>query len=176
MKVERNENRLCWIDLETTGLDPETCSVLEVACVVTDNKLNELIYYQRVLRYDGPIAGLHPVVLEMHTKNNLWNLCAASGSNLYTCDVELSAFIEEHCLGAPLCGSTISFDRAFMKTHLPRAHEKLHYRNIDVSSFKELARRSGVEFPETPKEDIAHRALADIRNSIATLKELNPWG
>lgn len=173
--------RLLWVDLETTGLDPEHDKVLEVAAVVTEHAGNDLV---EVARFQAVTDGaryrdlwkLHPAVQAMHEKSGLWIESTLRGRPLADVASELYAFIDANAPRAQLAGSTISFDRAFMKKHLPSAHALLHYRNLDVSSLNEMARRW---FPaayatrpnaDRPKEAAAHRAMDDILESIATLR------
>lgn len=193
---------IVWLDLETTGLNPERCNILEVAAVVTDDALNEVAAYsqivyspiaQRVLEQaqaeaigkkqnmffmymmEMPAAA----VVEMHTKNGLWKE-VRYGTSLRTIDDDFATWLRTYSqhdetvdgktvkVKSPLAGNTISFDRGFMDRWMPRSHEELHYRNIDVSSLKETVKRF---FPETyarrVKTDIKpHRAMADIKESI----------
>ncbi|MGN6103517.1 MAG: oligoribonuclease [Kofleriaceae bacterium] len=202
---------LLWIDLETTGLDASTDHVLEVAAIVTDDNLDEVARFHRVVyspRADkvchalatGLVApGMHhtvaQAVVEMHAKTGLWAE-SRRGQALATVDSDLAEFIKNHAtrvderpetdpvriragyatrqtrVPPQLAGSTISFDRAFMATRLPTAERALHYRNVDVTSFNEVARRFWPAIHESrPRaDDGAHRAMVDIELSIAQLK------
>lgn len=139
---------LAWIDLETTGLDPDADWVLEVACIITDDQFNELARFHRVLYHDPAcIDSCDPSVVE-----------------------ELAEFLTPY-KGAQLAGSTISFDRSFLAEHFPLTHAKLHYRNVDVTALNELARRVWPELYEArPERKEAHRAMSDIEESIAVAK------
>lgn len=200
---------LVWTDLETTGLDPKKCSVLEVACIVTDDKLEEVARFQRVIYYpdaeklahlrgDEPedaIAalsdetGIHPRVVVMHAKNGLWDACAKSPHTRDQVDEELAAFLKSTSAvvevyvddagekktrrnTAQLAGSTISFDRGFMASDLPKALAELHYRNVDVTTLNELARRFWPSIHKTRPVDshASHRGMADIEESLAVCK------
>lgn len=201
---------LVWTDLETTGLDPRSCSVLEVAVIVTDDKLAEIARFERVISYpdaeklahlkgDEPedvIASLaaemkiHPRVVVMHAKNGLWDACAKSPHTRSQVDEELAVFlantsvVDEEYIDkttgekktwrntAQLAGSTISFDRGFMASDLPKALAVLHYRNVDVTTLNELARRFWPEIHNTRPVDshASHRGMADIEKSLAVCK------
>jgi len=180
---------LVWTDLETTGLEPEHESVLEVAVIVTDTALNEIASFTGVTNeaQHRPFARLHPKVQEMHLKNGLWAESLASRTSVEKLDVELWGWLDIVLTGhadvvdgkrvAPqLAGSTISFDRSFLRKHTPKFHELLHYRNLDVSTLNEVARRwwpavwQGRPGANGKPEDAKHRALDDIRGSIDALR------
>lgn len=165
---------LIWIDLETTGLDPERDRVLEVACVVTDDEFAEVARDRWVLKIpeDRPLGEWEPVVQQMHAKNKLIVECwedkeRQCASNV---DYKLRDFlVQRGAIGAVLAGSTVSFDRAFMRRHLPTSFGLLHYRNLDVTSINEIARRTWPEIYEArPGQDTCakHRALDDVLASI----------
>lgn len=184
---------LVWLDTETTGLDPTKHALLEVACIITDDKLQEVARFESVVGYpvgpDGKRVEFHETdefVRNMHTANGLWDdIRKAFGSGDYLgvneVDAKLAAFIRLHAVRVvtdekgrksverpQLAGSTISFDRAFMKAYLPRAEAELHYRNLDVSSLNEMARRCWPDVhkarPNNP--NVAHRAMADVEESL----------
>jgi oligoribonuclease len=170
---------LARIDLETTGLDPRKDRVLEVACIVTDDALNELGRWHEVVRPYGWEVGfekgvVEPVVYDMHKSNGLFAAVADSRNRRIDCtDVRLSLWLAPFCgTGHPppqLAGSSIHVDRAFMEVHLPAALAWLHYRHLDVSTLNEMARRFWPDMHAArPRSDgKAHRALADIEQSIA---------
>lgn len=185
---------LLWIDLETTGLDPAKDAILEVALVVTDNELDEAsmpcgecsehvtepAVFSSVIGFD---RGAHPnaidpYVLKMHTKNDLWQACeSAAGDDDYalaSVEEKLLALARRFCEAktTPICGSTIAFDRAFLKVHMPRIEAHFSHRNLDVSVLGELASRWAPEvWAKRPRPGAdAHRALADVRGSIELLK------
>lgn len=164
---------LAWIDLETTGLNPGRDHVLEVACIVTDDELNEIARFQSVVYYGGSPDEHHEVVQKMHTENGLWSECASSTApTIWEVDGQLAAFLQQHAAGAQLAGSTISFDRAFMQVDLKRAHSVLHYRNVDVTTLNELARRFWPEaYASRPNNDTkGHRAMTDVEESLRVCK------
>lgn len=176
---------ILWCDVESTGLDPYKDLLLEVAAVITDDNLVEVGSFSAVVdaarRVD--MNAVDPYVQQMHAKNGLWNESLLTGERQSDIDAKLVAFIKTHCdnvlpspggakNGPQLGGSTVNFDRAFLQTKLPKSHEHLHYRNLDVSSLNELARRCWTAVHEARPQggDSAHRALSDIRNSIATAR------
>lgn len=170
------EDRLVWIDLEMTGLDTERHVIVEIACLVTDSEL-ELIDdgIDIVVHQDSDaLAGMDAFVRKMHTKSGLLPQIEASTVDLATAGVRVLDYIKGHVRNAgqaPLCGNSIGVDRRFLDRGLPEVDQYLHYRSIDVSSLKELCRRW---YPEVyrgrPGKKEAHRALDDIRESVAELR------
>jgi len=165
-----------WMDLEMTGLDPGKDVIVEIATLVTDDELNivaegpDLVVHQP----ESALAIMEPVVVEMHTKSGLLDPIRASATTLEEAGARTLAFIKEHApepATVPLCGNSIGTDRRFLAAHLPEVEDYLHYRSVDVSTVKELARRW---FPaasaEAPKKAGGHRALDDIRESVAELR------
>lgn len=168
---------LAWLDLETTGLEPKDCKILELAMVITDNALNEIATFERVLH--APIEtqlSADPFVQKMHTANGLWLECARSQVSVEDAEISAAAFLTKHTppdfAGKPLlCGSTIGFDRSFLKEHMPFLAGRFHYRSIDVTSVNECAARFLPDiYAERPTGEPAHRALADIRSSLDMLR------
>ncbi|GIX33642.1 MAG: oligoribonuclease [Lysobacterales bacterium] len=170
------ESRLIWIDLEMTGLDPERDSILEIATVVTDAELEVLA--------EGPeIAIHHPqAVLEamddwnrrQHRASGLWERVLASRVSLAEAEEQTLAFLAEWVPAgvSPMCGNSICQDRRFLARLMPRLERYFHYRQIDVSTIKELARRWAPQVLSGFSKNGGHRALADVRESIAELKYL----
>ncbi len=168
-------SRLVWIDLEMTGLDPRRDAVLEIATLVTDAELDliaegpSLVIHQP----DETLERMNSIVREMHDRNGLTEKVRESKLSLEDAEARTIRFLQQHCepRKAPLCGNTIWMDRAFLLQHMPRIHEYLHYRVIDVSSLKELARRWDPSVLATlPAKPETHRALDDIRASIDELR------
>ena len=170
-------SRFLWLDLETTGLDPDTCVVLEVAAIVTTNDLQELDTFEKVVAYDVEMLQMTRWPWKQHTENGLLDdVATAYGqtrlqggdqpADIQYIDTHLAIFIREYSRDEKLrlAGSSVHFDREFMRKHLPYSLAALHYRQFDVSVFHELRRWMGVEFPAQTK---AHRAMADIENSLA---------
>jgi oligoribonuclease len=170
------EDRLVWIDLEMTGLDTERHVIVEIACLVTDSEL-ELVDdgIDIVVHQDGEaLAGMDDFVRKMHTKSGLLPQIEASTVDLATAGARVLEYIKGHVPSAgqaPLCGNSIGVDRRFLDRGLPEIDQYLHYRSIDVSSLKELCRRWYPEvYRNRPAKKETHRALDDIRESVAELR------
>ncbi|HSX65092.1 MAG TPA: oligoribonuclease [Pseudoxanthomonas sp.] len=169
-----NNDRLIWIDLEMTGLDTGRDSILEIATVVTDSQLNVLA--------EGPeIAVAHPAtVLEamddwnrnQHRKSGLWQRVVESQITLAQAEAQTVAFLSQWvpANASPMCGNSICQDRRFMHRLMPRLEKYFHYRNLDVSTLKELARRWAPAVLEGVRKQSAHTALSDVHDSIAELR------
>ncbi|MDU0479779.1 oligoribonuclease [Staphylococcus chromogenes] len=168
-------DRLVWIDLEMTGLDPARHVIVEVAAIVTDANLNilgsglDLVVHAS----EAELAEMDDFVRNMHTTNGLLPEIEASTISLKEAEDAVLELIAEHCSPdhpAPLAGNSIATDRSFIHAHMPRLDAALHYRMVDVSSIKELARRwyPRVYFAQ-PQKGLSHRALADIVESIREL-------
>lgn len=166
---------LVWMDLEMTGLDSRSDVIVEIATLVTDDDLNivaegpDLVVHQP----DEALANMDPVVVDMHTSSGLLEAIKASTITLEEAGAATLAFIKEHVPAertVPLCGNSIGMDRRFLAAYLPEIEEWLHYRSIDVSTLKELSRRWYPEALSTaPRKATAHRAMDDIRESVAEL-------
>ena len=167
---------LVWIDCEMTGLDLGKDALIEVAALVTDPDLNVLGEGIDVVIHadDAALDGMLEVVRDMHGKSGLTEAVRASAVGLAEAEDMIMTYITEHVRDprtAPLCGNSIATDRGFLARDMPRLDHHLHYRMIDVSSIKELCRRwyPRVYFGQ-PSKGLAHRALADIRESIRELE------
>lgn len=163
------------MDLEMTGLDPDRDVIVEIATIVTDDELNVVAEGPDLVVHQPPaaLAGMDQVVIDMHTSSGLLEQIAASTTSLEEAGAATLAFIKEHVpepRSVPLCGNSIGTDRRFLARHLPDIENHLHYRSVDVSTIKELARRW---YPRIltaqPRKATAHRALDDIRESISEL-------
>ena len=167
---------LAWLDLEMTGLDPSRHVIVEIATLVTDDELEivaegpDLVVHQP----QEALAAMDEVVREMHTKSGLLPAITASTTTLEEAGAATLAFLQEHIAepgSVPLCGNSIGTDRRFLATHVPAVEDFLHYRSIDVSTVKELCRRWYPEvLPAAPAKTATHRALEDIRESVAELR------
>jgi len=167
---------LVWMDLEMTGLDPARHTIVEIATLVTDDDLEivaegpDLVVHQPA----EALAAMEPVVVEMHTKSGLLREIEASTLSLAEAGEHTLAFIKQHVpepRSVPLAGNSIGTDRRFLAVHLPAVEEYLHYRSVDVSTVKELARRWYPDaFAAAPEKASGHRALDDIRESVAELR------
>jgi oligoribonuclease len=167
---------LVWIDCEMTGLDLGRDALIEVAALVTDPNLNVLGDGVDVVIHadDEKLDGMFEVVREMHEKSGLTEQVRASAIGVDEAEDRILSYITTHVpepRSAPLCGNSIATDRGFLARDMPRLDNHLHYRMIDVSSIKELCRRW---YPRTyygqPAKGLAHRALADIKESIRELE------
>ncbi len=168
------DDRIVWIDLEMTGLDPDRHVIVEVAALVTDAELNildegiDLVIHAS----DDELAEMDDFVTNMHDSSGLTEQIKASTVTLEEAEEAVLEFVEKHCadIRPPLAGNSIATDRTFIRAYMPRLDERLHYRMIDVSTIKELTRRW---FPKAyynqPDKGLAHRALADIVESIREL-------
>ena len=166
--------RLVWVDLEMTGLDPVTCTIVEIATIVTDQELRVLAEGPSlVIRpSDESLASMSAFVRELHVKSGLLDRIHASTTTLADAQRQTVAFLEQHASkgASPLCGNSIWKDRAFLEVYMPDVVALLHYRMIDVSTLKELVRRWYPPPYHAPKKREAHRALDDIRESIDELR------
>lgn len=163
----------CWIDLETTGLDSESCVILEVAVVLTDQNGENIIRGPNLV-IGQPFSALESMnewCTEQHTKTGLITESLETQVTLEQAETEIVRFLETYVEPetAPLCGSSISFDRAFLKQHMPRVLAMLHYRNIDTSTLRAVARAWIPGHVERDKT-VAHRAAEDIIESVAILR------
>ena len=173
--VNRVNDRMVWIDCEMTGLDLERDALVEVAALVTDSELNILGEgVDVVIRPPAEAIDTMPdVVREMHTASGLLTELEQGGT-LAEAEAQVLAYIREHIPEAgkaPLCGNSVATDRGFLARDMATLEQHLHYRIVDVSSIKELARRWYPRaYYNSPKKLGNHRALADIRESIAELR------
>ncbi|EEI17202.1 oligoribonuclease [Corynebacterium lipophiloflavum] len=174
-EIATKNDRIVWIDLEMTGLDPDKHVIVEVAALVTDADLNILGDGIDIVVHatDAQLAKMDDVVVSMHTDNGLLTEITASTVSLADAEDAVLGLVTKHCdpaHPAPLAGNSIATDRSFIRAHMPRLDAALHYRMIDVSTVKELARRW---FPKAyfnqPDKGMSHRALADIVESIREL-------
>lgn len=169
------EDRLVWIDLEMTGLDPMHDEIVEIACIVTEGDLTELDegISLVVKPNDAPLAAMDQFVVDMHTASGLIEEIP-QGVSLADANEAVLAYIKSHIpesRKAPLAGSSVYVDRIFLSRYMPDIDAHLHYRIVDVSSIKELTKRWYPRaYYNTPEKTGNHRALADIRESIAELR------
>jgi len=169
-----SDQLLVWMDLEMTGLDPGRDTILEIATLITDNELQVVS--------DGPalVIGQSAAVLdamdewnrEHHGASGLAARALASDISMAEAERQTLEFVKLHCQKhtAPLCGNSIHQDRRFLSRCMPALEGYLHYRNIDVSTVKELVRRWYPQGPEPPEKKHSHLALEDIRESIEELR------
>lgn len=169
-----NDSHLIWIDLEMTGLDPDTDSILEIATLVTDVDLNVIA--------EGPeYAIAHPLSrLEAmdewnhntHQKTGLWQRVLDSNVSMAQAEADTLRFLEAWVTRgkSPICGNSICQDRRFLVRCMPQLEQYFHYRNLDVSTLKELVRRWNPGLLEGFRKEGTHTALSDIRESVAELR------
>ncbi|MGF0312336.1 oligoribonuclease [Rhodococcus sp. IEGM1428] len=170
------QDKLVWIDCEMTGLDLSKDKLIEIAALVTDSELNILGEGVDIVIHadDDALANMPAVVTDMHAKSGLTDEVRASTVTLEEAEQRVLAYIKEHVPVAgtvPLAGNSIGTDRGFISRDMTALDTYLHYRMIDVSSIKELSRRW---YPRIyygqPAKGLAHRALADIKESIKELQ------
>jgi oligoribonuclease len=172
--MTQDKNNLIWIDMEMSGLNPDTDCIIEVALVVTDSQLNT-IAEGPVLVVSQPevvLNGMDDWNKSTHTRSGLIDKVKAS--NLTEMDVEkqMLTFLQQHVpIGvSPMCGNSICQDRRFLARAMPQLEAYFHYRNLDVSTLKELVKRWKPEIKSGLKKQGKHEALADIYDSINELK------
>ncbi|WP_375055834.1 oligoribonuclease [Zobellella sp. DQSA1] len=172
--MSQNAENLVWIDLEMTGLEPDEHRIIEIASIVTDKELKVLA--------EGPVLAIHQPEAEL-AKMDEWNVRTHTGSGLVA-RVQASTVAEADAVeqtlaflrqwvpekSSPLCGNSIGQDRRFLVRHMPELEAFFHYRNIDVSTVKELVRRWQPGLLAQFNKTGSHQALDDIRESIAELQ------
>lgn len=174
LPLKKSDQNLVWLDCEMTGLDPEKERLIEIAIIVTGPQLTP--------RIEGPVLAIHQSD-ELLDKMDNWNKGTHGRSGLIDkvkastvteqdAEAQILAFIAQYVPKgtSPLCGNTISQDRRFLVKYMPRLEAFLHYRNIDVSTFKELAKRWRPDVYSAFKKSQKHTALADVHESIDELE------
>lgn len=168
-----DDSRLIWIDLEMTGLDPDTDSIIEIATLVTDKELNILA--------EGPVFAIHHPETRLeamdewnrttHRRSGLWQRVVDSTVGLAEAEALTCDFLSQWVPAgkSPICGNSICQDRRFLVRLMPRLERYFHYRNLDVSTLKELAKRWSPAVAAGMNKTSAHTALADIRESVQEL-------
>lgn len=168
-----NDTNLIWLDLEMTGLEPKTDVILEMATIVTDSQLNILAEGPvfAIKTADEILDNMDPWCVEQHGKSGLTARCRASTVTLAEAEQQTIAFLSQYVSKgkSPMCGNSIGQDRRFLAEYAPELEAFFHYRNLDVSTVKELARRWHPEVLQKVQKSSSHLALDDIRESIAEL-------
>lgn len=169
-----NQNNLIWLDMEMSGLLPDSDRILELAAVVTDAELNVLAESPVfvVHQSDAVLDGMDAWNKGTHGRSGLIDKVKASTLSEADASAQMIAFLQQHVPAnkSPMCGNSICQDRRFMARYMPELESFFHYRNLDVSVFKELARRWKPEIYSGFKKASRHEALADIYESIDELK------
>ena len=164
---------LVWIDLEMTGLDPEHHVIVEIASIVTDDHLNVLAEGPDIVIHqpESALSAMEPWSLEHHQASGLLDRIKTSVYSTEQAEEETLSFIKQLCQRgrSPLCGNSICQDRRFLVKHMPTLEAFFHYRNIDVSSVKELVKRWYPNLPHFEKQK-THLALSDIKESIGEMQ------
>ncbi len=166
---------LAWIDLEMTGLDPDRHVIVEIATLLTDDNLTVIAEGPDLVVHAtaAELAEMDQVVQQMHTRSGLLAAIQASSISLEEAGLLTLDFLRAHipeALTVPLCGNSIGTDRRFLAAHLPEVEAWFHYRSVDVSTVKELCRRwYPAVLAAAPPKGEAHRAMDDIRESIAEM-------
>lgn len=172
--LSKSDQNLVWLDCEMTGLNPELDRIIEIAVIVTDAQLT--------CRLEGPVLVVHQsdALLDgmdkwnksTHSKSGLIDKVKASTLTEDEAQEQLLAFLRQYVpKGAvPMCGNTIGQDRRFLAKYMPKLEAFFHYRNVDVSTFKELAKRWAPEVQKSFKKKQRHTALADVHESIDELE------
>jgi len=172
--MPQDPNRLIWIDLEMTGLKPESDRILEVALVVTDHDLATVAEAPVwvVHQDDAMLAAMDSWNQATHTRSGLIEKVKASALSDVEVEASALAFLREHVPAkvSPMCGNSICQDRRFLARWMPGLEDYFHYRNLDVSTLKELARRWKPDLLKGVPKEGKHEALADVYESIAELK------
>ncbi len=169
-----NDNNLIWIDLEMTGLDTQNDRIIEIATIVTDSNLNTLAEGPVVAIHqkDEVLAGMDEWNTRQHGQSGLVDRVRASRFSARDAEDMTITFLKEFVPAgvSPMCGNSICQDRRFMAREMPELEAYFHYRNLDVSTLKELARRWRPDVLAGVKKDGSHLALDDIRDSINELR------
>jgi len=172
--MPQDANNLVWIDMEMTGLKPESDRIIEVALVVTDNALATVAEAPVMVIHqdDATLAAMDSWNQSTHTRSGLVDKVKASTHDEAAVEAQMLAFLREHvpASASPMCGNSICQDRRFLARWMPGLEDYFHYRNLDVSSLKELCRRWQPDVAKGWVKQGKHEALADIYESIEELK------
>jgi oligoribonuclease len=170
----RSKKHLVWIDCEMTGLDPTHDGLLEIATIVTNYDLEIIARGPElaIRQSEAKLAGMDSWNKRTHKKSGLLDRVRQEGVPVAEAEKQTLAFVKRHCYvrTAPLCGNSIGQDKRFLVKYMPKLHDFLHYKVVDVSSIKLLASEWYGRKYEAPKKQELHRALADIEESIEELR------
>jgi len=172
--MAQDQNSLVWLDMEMTGLDPDKDRIIEVAIVVTDSSLVTLAEAPVLIVHqtDAVLDAMDNWNKSTHARSGLIEKVRASGLDEAIVEARFLAFLEQYVPAktSPMCGNSICQDRRFLARYMPRLEAYFHYRNLDVSTLKELAKRWMPEIAKGVVKQGKHEALADIYDSIGELK------
>ena len=172
--MAQDQNNLVWLDMEMTGLDPDRDRIIEIAIVVTDSQLSALSQAPVLVVHqaDAVLEAMDDWNKSTHARSGLIDKVKASTLNERVAEEQLLAFLAQHVPAktSPMCGNSICQDRRFLARHMPRLEAYFHYRNLDVSTLKELVKRWKPEIAKGLLKQGKHEALADIHESIDELK------
>lgn len=172
--MAQDQNNLVWLDMEMTGLNPDTDRIIEIAMVVTNSQL-EVVAEAPVIavhQSDDVLNAMDEWNTRTHGRSGLIGRVRESTINEEQAEAQMLAFLQQHVPQgvSPMCGNTICQDRRFMARYMPRLEAWFHYRNLDVSTLKELAKRWRPDVVKGLKKHGRHEALADIIESIEELR------
>lgn len=174
MAVDEKDTRLIWIDLEMTGLNVDSDDIIEIATIVTDQELNILAEGPELAIHvdESVLKGMDEWCVSHHSSSGLWKRVLESQHNMRQAEEETLAFLRQWVNkgASPMCGNSICQDRRFMARQMPELEAFFHYRNLDVSTLKELARRWAPTIHSGLKKAARHLAMDDIRDSIEELR------
>ena len=172
--MAQDQNNLVWLDMEMTGLNPDTDRIIEVAIVVTDSQLNAVAVAPVLVVHqpDAVLEAMDDWNKGTHSRTGLIDKVKASRLTAEEVENELLAFLVQHVPKhtSPMCGNSICQDRRFLARHMPKLEAYFHYRNLDVSTLKELAKRWKPEIAKGLVKQGKHEALADIYESVEELR------
>ena len=172
--MAQDNNNLIWVDMEMTGLNPDTDRIIEVALVITDSQLNTVAEAPVLVVHqpDAILDAMDKWNQSTHSKSGLIDKIKVSKLSEADVEAQMLEFLKQHVPpgASPMCGNSICQDRRFMVRTMPRLEAYFHYRNLDVSTLKELAKRWKPEIAAGFNKDSKHEALSDIYDSINELK------
>ena len=170
----KSKENLVWLDCEMTGLDPEKNGIIEIAAAVTDNDLNVIATSPEIaiLQDEAALSLMDRWNTNQHTNSGLLSRVRTSSTTTSEAEQQMLTFVRKYCYKAcsPLCGNSIGHDRRFLAKYMPKLHTFFHYQSVDVSSIKQLAARWYPAKYKAPAKQQAHRALADITESLKELQ------
>lgn len=168
-------NRIVWIDMEMTGLNVDEDKIMEIACLVTDSDLNIIAETPEIVINQSKeiLENMSEWCINQHGKTGLTEACLNSKVTLEEAENSILSFLQKYVTHKQSClaGNSVYMDRFFLMKHMPKIHDYLHYRIIDVSAIKEICRRwNPIVYKSRMKKQFDHRALQDIKESVAELK------